>query len=506
MAFTKITNTELNSRGATTLPNQPTISATALKQEFDAPAKNIVAPKFNNLIDELEAAGASASLGIQTPTGRTGNTIQSVVDDISDDLATVEASMPGLIGNEHNHDNKALLDTYTQTETDLADAVSRKHSHSNKVLLDTYTQTESDLADAVSRKHSHSNKALLDTYTQTESDLADAVSKKHSHANKTQLDKIGESAGGHPTYSGKDINGSIDNSFAKVKVNATTLTSSGEGTLELKEGTNITLVPNSSDNSVTIYSSGGSGGGDMLKSVYAPTNVTGTVDKAITLYDGTNTLQSSIPDLNFNKDINISSPADGELLTYDGVNGKWENKAPDKSFVRYAGSKSYSDLMSGTGATGGTYLSADYEDMFFLCGGGTIADATELAKWTSSYNIGDVIPADSHIAIINVGTDIAPDYRFDDFGGYVDISGKADKENIPITITVTATVAAGSNARIPASGTNSNIKTTSTVIPLFDPSQGTIKHSGITVYNGYAEIKMAQAISSKTVGILVINN
>ena len=40
--------------------------------------------------------------------------------------------------------------------------------------------------------HTHSNKALLDTYTQTEANLADAVSKKHSHANKAELDKIAE--------------------------------------------------------------------------------------------------------------------------------------------------------------------------------------------------------------------------------------------------------------------------------------------------------------------------
>ena len=40
--------------------------------------------------------------------------------------------------------------------------------------------------------HTHANKALLDTYTQTEADLADAVAKKHEHANKTELDKIAD--------------------------------------------------------------------------------------------------------------------------------------------------------------------------------------------------------------------------------------------------------------------------------------------------------------------------
>ena len=53
---------------------------------------------------------------------------------------------------------------------------------------------EADLDDALKAKvdtaHSHANKALLDTYTQTEADLADAVAKKHAHANKTVLDGI----------------------------------------------------------------------------------------------------------------------------------------------------------------------------------------------------------------------------------------------------------------------------------------------------------------------------
>ena len=38
--------------------------------------------------------------------------------------------------------------------------------------------------------HTHANKALLDTYDQTNEDLKDTVAKKHSHANKTELDKF----------------------------------------------------------------------------------------------------------------------------------------------------------------------------------------------------------------------------------------------------------------------------------------------------------------------------
>ena len=58
--------------------------------------------------------------------------------------------------------------------------------------------SEADLDTALKEKvnataesnHSHANKALLDTYTQTEANLADAVSKKHTHTNKTVLDGV----------------------------------------------------------------------------------------------------------------------------------------------------------------------------------------------------------------------------------------------------------------------------------------------------------------------------
>lgn len=44
----------------------------------------------------------------------------------------------------------------------------------------------------VAKSHEHANKALLDTYTQTETNLADAVAKKHSHANATELAKFAD--------------------------------------------------------------------------------------------------------------------------------------------------------------------------------------------------------------------------------------------------------------------------------------------------------------------------
>lgn len=112
MAFTKITNAELNAVGATTQPNVPTIGATALKQVFDAPAKQVVAPKVNNLIDELQASTAAADLGAVAPTGRTGTSVQSVLNSLSSDLGTAEAQ-------SHAHPNKAVIDKFADDGTGL---------------------------------------------------------------------------------------------------------------------------------------------------------------------------------------------------------------------------------------------------------------------------------------------------------------------------------------------------------------------------------------------------
>jgi len=68
-----------------------------------------------------------------------------------------EADVTGLVDDLAGKTTLAAV----KADTDIADSLAKKHSNS----LD----------------HSHANKAILDTYTQTEIDLADAVSKKHSN-------------------------------------------------------------------------------------------------------------------------------------------------------------------------------------------------------------------------------------------------------------------------------------------------------------------------------------
>lgn len=158
-------------------------------------------------------------------------------------------------------------------------------------------------------------------------------------------------------------------------------------------------------------------------------------------------------------DVGLTTPlSDGEILTYDGTH--WVNKEPDKSFVRYGGAKTFSDLVTNAA----TYLTADYEDVFFLISdGGTIGTGEASQYWSANFSDGDVIPADAHIAVINInrGTQNAAVYKYDDFGGFVDISGKADKSALPVVYTQEASTMATSvtfsNIKIRAESTISNI-------------------------------------------------
>ena len=60
----------------------------------------------------------------------------------------MDARMDVVEGKAHEHANKALLDTYTQTEANLADAVAKKHEHSNAAVLNGITADKVSAWDA----------------------------------------------------------------------------------------------------------------------------------------------------------------------------------------------------------------------------------------------------------------------------------------------------------------------------------------------------------------------
>lgn len=98
----------------------------------------------------------------------------------------------------HPDDASAMNTRITNLETLVGDdSVSTQINAAIDALKIGDYAKAADLTAAVGRittlegkAHEHANKALLDTYTQTEADLADAVAKKHEHANATVLDGI----------------------------------------------------------------------------------------------------------------------------------------------------------------------------------------------------------------------------------------------------------------------------------------------------------------------------
>lgn len=83
-----------------------------------------------------------------------------------------------------------------------------------------------DLASVISASHSHSNKALLDTYTQSEANLASAVSQMHTHANAANIASIDQnlSTSSNVQFANLTLTGTLTVQGTTVTVNATTVT------------------------------------------------------------------------------------------------------------------------------------------------------------------------------------------------------------------------------------------------------------------------------------------
>lgn len=84
--FNKITNEDLEDRGVMGLPATPELSVSELQRKFDEVGKEVIVPKFNAMIEQLNSNAASESLGAK-PTSNmhgVGNTVQSILQALDD--------------------------------------------------------------------------------------------------------------------------------------------------------------------------------------------------------------------------------------------------------------------------------------------------------------------------------------------------------------------------------------------------------------------------------------
>ena len=100
---------------------------------------------------------------------------------LASELTALVEKVATLEGTSHTHDNKALLDTYTQTEVDLADAVAKKHDHTNKSVLDAITDVKVAAWDAAeSNANSYTDAEIAKIQALTESEIDAAIAQATS--------------------------------------------------------------------------------------------------------------------------------------------------------------------------------------------------------------------------------------------------------------------------------------------------------------------------------------
>ena len=348
MAFTRIDKADYNGKGVIGLPDAPQLSTNAMQEKFEEISLDVIIPKHNTLIDELESATGASNIGT------TNGNVQSEIDafdgevagfngDISQlksdmtqaqgDIATLQSGV-----NANKTDITALQSDNTTNKADIATnkaniTTLQNENTTNKANI---TKNANDISALQTSVTTNANNiaSLQNDNTTNKADIASLKSdnvtlkgKAHVHANKGVIDALSkDSATGNLMFEGNPISGGGSgntDSYGHVKVGSVTIDASGDDTIELVAGSNVTLTPNATSKSVTISASGGGGGtstGDMLKSEFVLPGGTGQVlsakeadhatnadnatsansastatiaDKAMAMFDGTNEIPTN---------------------------------------------------------------------------------------------------------------------------------------------------------------------------------------------------------------------
>lgn len=152
------------------------------------------AAEMTSKIGALETTVGKAADGENEATGL----VKSVADNAAA-IATEKSRAEGVEANlaQADADNLAAAKKYADdaiTALKIGDYAKQSDldTHTGDTTIHITADERSKWNAAEGKAHTHSNKALLDTYTQTEENLADAVAKKHSHTNAAELNKIAD--------------------------------------------------------------------------------------------------------------------------------------------------------------------------------------------------------------------------------------------------------------------------------------------------------------------------
>lgn len=180
---------------------------------------------------------ANRAVNVTVPTGALASKDKVAESDLATDLATkinakaAQSDLNTAVGRIDGHD--------TAIEALEKDT----HTHGNKALLDTYTQTEANLADAVAKKHAHDNKTVLDGITAAKVTAWDKVSEKVDQtAYNTKIGTIEGNINSHAEAL-TELDGRIDTiETTYVKVDSNNNLVCGADTIIIDCGTSTTVL------------------------------------------------------------------------------------------------------------------------------------------------------------------------------------------------------------------------------------------------------------------------
>ena len=167
---------------------------TGMKEDIadNASAIEGVAGRMDTAEGKITAVeGAVATKAEKTYVDEQVQTLQGVDTGLDNRLKAVEAAV--------GESGSVADDIATAKQEAIDAAAADATSKAGQALTDAKAHADAEVAKDRARldaleaiDHEHANKALLDTYTQTEENLADAVAKKHEHANAAELVKIAD--------------------------------------------------------------------------------------------------------------------------------------------------------------------------------------------------------------------------------------------------------------------------------------------------------------------------
>lgn len=144
MAFTKITNADTANKGVVGLPDTPGLSAHDMQAKFDELATDVIIPKHNYLIDELEAQGSAWSLGAYETAHTVGQTtVQGVLYGLDTAITNEDTSLKAYVNAKDNATNARI----TNVENALNARIDAQNAIVNNALnTATYAKNTADAA------------------------------------------------------------------------------------------------------------------------------------------------------------------------------------------------------------------------------------------------------------------------------------------------------------------------------------------------------------------------